>query len=152
MIKVIPAERVHCDQLAPILREMDKFELSASMPIYNTYQQLITCYKISDSTFSVMDDELGCIAMFGVRESSGSVGVPWMLSSSYFMDNHSRRFMKECRFYLENMTKMYSRLFNYISTENYVCIRWLEWLGFTIHKDRSFYVGDKPFYLFTKEK
>lgn len=152
MIKVIPAVREHCKQLAPILREMDKHELSCTMPYLNTYQQLTTCYKLSNSTFSIVDDNLGCIAMFGIREYSETVGIPWMLSSSHFMDNHSRRFARECGQYVKEMEAPFKKLFNYISIENHVCIRWLEWLGFTVHKDRLYHVGESPFYLFSKER
>lgn len=151
MIKVIPAVREHCAQLAPILRDIDKQELRASMPIFSTEQQLKVCFNLSDTTYSVVDDELGCIAMFGIRDYGESTGIPWMLSSSHFMDNHSRRFVKECGEYLEKLSSPFSFLFNYISVENHVCIRWLTWLGFTVHKDKKYMVGEHPFYLFTKE-
>lgn len=151
MIKVIPAELHHCEELAPILREMDIKELEASMPLFNTYQQLTICFNLSDETYAVVDEEIGCIAIFGVRDVGDSVGVPWMLSSKYFMDNHSKRFLKECGEYLSKISKPFTYLYNYISVENKVCIRWLEWLGFTVSKDKEYFVGDTPFYLFYKD-
>lgn len=146
MPQVIQATEAHCAELAPKLREVDVREIAATNPTLTPLEVLRKSVEVSEA-FAVVDSE-GCLAVFGLRNLGNRVGVPWMLCSDRFFEKHSRKFIKQCKYYVNYMASGYRYLFNQISVENLVCQRWLTWLGFTIHTDEVLDINGTPFYKF----
>lgn len=69
------------------------------------------------------------VAMFGIGGTKGEVGIPWMLASDLLKEIR-KPFVRECKGYLEEMSKDYPYLYNIAWTKNTEHIRWLKWLGF----------------------
>ena len=97
------------------------------------------------------DNKVVCIFGFGEASPLSMVAYPWMLGS-YLLPKHYREFArvsKNCFQYIKD---------NYTSSKGYVdedftsSVRWLKWLGYTIHPAEPFGVYNHPFHLFTWEK
>ncbi|MCI0525962.1 MAG: hypothetical protein L0Y56_00715 [Nitrospira sp.] len=80
----------------------------------------------------IADGEVLCI--FGVSKVTqlGDTYVPWMLSS-IALPNHGRAFLRVSRAVVAAWQNRYPKLVNYADSRYKVAIRWLSWLGFTIH-------------------
>lgn len=87
---------------------------------------------------------------FGVSEEWG-VGVPWFLATDKFYE-FGFAFAKESRKVVyEHMLNAFPMLVNFVDSRHKESMRWLEWLGFTIHKDQPTYLHDSEviFYPFS---
>lgn len=80
----------------------------------------------------LLDSRVVCI--FGVA-GEGEIGAPWMLASPLLKDIR-RSFVRECKEYLEEMSKGYSILTNVTWAKNIEHHRWLNWLGFILEDPR----------------
>lgn len=74
------------------------------------------------------------VCMFGVTpcEDHEGVGIIWLLATSEF-DKYTKMFAIRCKRVFEEVIKDYEYLFNYVYSENKKSIKWIEWLGFTVH-------------------
>jgi hypothetical protein len=74
------------------------------------------------------------ICIFGVNplEQFNSVGVIWLLATEDFQ-KYARLFAVKCKNVTNQMIENYDYVFNYVHAENEVSIKWLQWLGFTVH-------------------
>ncbi len=149
---VRPATKEDCEVLGPLLRQADKEELMLSCG-HAPVKALLLSMEASDAPYVVCDEEGLPYAMFGVVQAEkGFIGVPWMLASSGIYQ-HSSVFRRECKAWLDIITKEYEVLVNYVHAENHKAIRWLKWLGFRlIHLDPVYGEGAAPFYEFVKVK
>lgn len=120
-----------CEELATRLRSEDVKEVKATRPDKSIAESLVECIEVSDKTFAVMEDGIGCIALFGVRGCQFG-GIPWFLSSDELLDKSPRKFLRQSKGYFIELTESFDLSFNYVSTTNTVAHRWLEWLGFTL--------------------
>lgn len=77
------------------------------------------------------------VCMYGVVPASllcGS-GVPWLIGTDALVE-HQILFLRRCRPQLERMQRVYQHLQNFVAADNAAAVRWLEWLGFTMHDPR----------------
>lgn len=152
MVTILTATAEHCKELAPILREMDQIECRAIKPTLSNEEILTSCALEATRSFSVVDSEDGCLAIFGVREVGGGVAIPWMLASELFFTKYKRRFIREAPHFVQILIGDNTFLINYISKDNHVCIRWLASLGFTINKNQEIDVNGVIFHPFFYRK
>lgn len=137
-----------CSELATRLRGEDIKEILASRPHASLRSSLIECVEVSYKAFSVMDDTLGCIAIFGVRWSPLG-GIPWLLTSELLLDRSCRKFIKQCKGYVKELTDDFEYCFNYVSVTNTKAHRWLSWMGFELDKSHTHTVNGVDFHPFT---
>lgn len=152
MVKILTATAEHCKQLAPILREMDQLECKAIQPESSIEEILTQCALDATKSFSVVDSEDGCLAIFGVKEIGGEIGIPWMLASELFFTKYKRRFIKEAPKFVRILRGTNELLINYISKDNHICIRWLSSLGFTVNNSQEIDVNGVIFHPFFYRK
>lgn len=111
------------------MRQEDKDEiwhLARKLPM----EALRDALEVCDYNQAVLlDGKVVCI--FGVGGTKGGVGIPWMLASELLSDI-SKTFLRECKEYVEEMSKGYTSLYNIAWSKNVVHIKWLKWLGFEI--------------------
>ena len=96
----------------------------------------------------LINGELACV--FGVAPLRGLLGkqaAPWMLGTP-LIDKHPSVLISESRKYVARMLSQYPHLFNCVDARNKRSIRWLKWLGFTIHPAAPYGVAQLPFHLF----
>lgn len=149
---VRPATLEDCNTLGPLLRQADKEELKLSCG-HAPIEALALSMEASDTAYVACDESDIPFAMFGVVQAeTGFIGVPWMLGSSGIYQ-HALQFKRECREWLETISKDYQILVNYVHADNHKAIRWLQWLGFQlIYLNTEYGVGKAPFYEFVKVK
>ncbi|WP_286952881.1 MULTISPECIES: hypothetical protein [Aminobacterium] len=85
----------------------------------------------------------GCVSL----DIVGGVGTPWLLGTEKIRECPIQfaRMTKEIVFYLASQ---YQFLFNYVDARNLTSIRWLKFLGFTIHEARPYGALGLPFHRF----
>jgi N-acetylglutamate synthase-like GNAT family acetyltransferase len=137
-----------CLELATRLREEDVKEVLASRPASSITEALHECVEVSYKNFSVIEEGVGCIAIFGVRESHLG-GIPWMLTSDLLFEKSCRKFIRHCKEYAKELTEDFAYSFNYVSTTNTKAHHWLTWMGFTLDKTYTFNINGVSFHPFT---
>lgn len=128
------------------LRQVDQEEILASLGIPPN-KALCQAARESDVCELIFnDDEL--LAVFGLAGA-----MPWLVCT-----DAAYRFKTALLRRSKHIVKRFfewgecDTLFNFVAAKNTDSIEWLEWLGFTIHRDKPVYLCDPevPFYLFIK--
>lgn len=151
-IAIRPAEARDSADLAHRLREIDVCELSADHdgPAASAIEasRKASCGKC----YSVLLDGVGVIGMYGISKSpkDGRGGRIWLLGSELLLAGgielalHSRP-------WIEDLMGGFEVVFNFISAENEIAIRWLKWCGFEfISLIPEYGLTKKPFWLFAR--
>jgi hypothetical protein len=102
----------------------------------------------SEAFVAVIDDEV--VAAFGVVPSgTPGLGKPWMVGTSN-IDHHAIAFLRLSKQVLTNIMLRWPRLENWADARNVRGLRWLRFMGFTIHD--PILLGEKglPFHRFEK--
>jgi hypothetical protein len=140
-----------CMELSTRLRAEDVKEVMASRPNQSIAVSLIECLNVSHKSFSVIEEGVGCIAVFGIRECHLG-GIPWLLTSDELIEKSPRAFLRQSRDYFREFTDPYDLTFNYVSSTNKEAHRWLQWLGFTLDTTHSTEINGVTFHPFTYRK
>ena len=151
MVQIIKPTKEHTKDLAPRLRPEDIIEITVASPELELEEILNLCVETSTDTYAVVDEEDGCVAIFGVRDMDEDSGIPWFLSCELFFSKYKRRFIQEGPEYLKKLFGSKKHLYNYVSKDNRRSQRWLQSLGFTIHKQEIKF-KDVVFYAFDKKE
>ena len=150
MVQILTPTTEHTKDLAPRLRPHDVTEITVASPELELEEILNLCVESSTDAYAVVDEDDGCVAIFGVRDMDKDSGIPWFLSCELFFSKYKRRFIKEGPDYLKKLFGSKNHLYNYVSKENTKSQRWLKSLGFTIHKQEIKF-KDVVFYAFDKK-
>ena len=150
MVQIIKPTTEHTKDLAPRLRPEDIVEITVASPDLELEEILNLCIESSTDSYAVVDEEDGCVAIFGVRDMDQDSGIPWFLSCDLFFTKYKKRFIKEGPEYLKKLFGSKNHLYNYVSKENTRSQKWLQSLGFTIHKQEIKF-KDVVFYAFDKK-
>ena len=149
MVQIIKPTKEHTKDLAPRLRPEDIVEITVASPNLELEEILNLCVESSTDSYAVVDEEDGCVAVFGVRDMDEDSGIPWFLSCDLFFTKYKKRFIKEGPEFLKKLFGYKTHLYNYVSKDNTRSQRWLQSLGFTIHKQEIKF-KDVVFYAFDK--
>ena len=150
MVQILTPTTEHTKDLAPRLRPHDVTEITVASPELELEEILNLCVESSTDAYAVVDEDDGCVAIFGVRDMDKDSGIPWFLSCELFFSKYKRRFIKEGPDYLKKLFGNKKHLYNYVSKDNTKSQRWLKSLGFTIHKQEIKF-KDVVFYAFDKK-
>ena len=150
MVQIIQPTTEHAKDLAPRLRPQDVTEITVASPELELEEILNLCIESSTDSYAVVDETDGCVALFGVRDIDEDSGIPWFLSCDLFFTKYRRRFIKEGPEFLKKLFGNKKHLYNYVSKDNTVSQRWLQSLGFTVHKQEIKF-KDVVFYAFDKK-
>lgn len=102
----------------------------------------------SEACVAVIDGEVVCA--FGVVATpEARVGVPWMVGTST-IDRHSIAFLRSSKMVLTDMFKRWDLLVNFADTRNLRGLRWLKFMGFTIHPTEPIGENQLMFHRFEK--
>lgn len=145
--EIVPATLAHAEAMAPHLRQADRDEIwaaSMSLPADSLRNGVMAS---RDAWAGLIDGEVACL--FGVAPQSlmtGS-GYAWMLATP-LIERHQLLFLRRCRPMVAEMLCGFNYLHNYVDARNAKAIRWLRWLGFTIHDPAPHGVLGLPFHHF----
>jgi hypothetical protein len=117
--------------LAPQLRAVDVEEIraaSGSTPL----AALSHGVKHSEPCYAIADDD-GVFALMGVVPTMDpNYGSGWLLGSDRVV-THSREFLRQTSLWLDRFHDRYRVVGNFVSVDNHVHRRWLEWAGCTFN-------------------
>ena len=150
MVQILKPTTEHTKDLAPRLRPDDITEITVASPDLELEEILNICVDTSTYTRAVVDDEDGCVAIYGVRDIDENSGIPWFLSCELFFSKYRRRFIKEGPCVLKKLFGKKNHLYNYVSKDNIRSQRWLQSLGFKVYKEQPIKFKDVVFYAFDK--
>jgi len=140
-------------ELSPKIRKGDREEIMASEGI-SPLRALVTPFTYDNAKiYSIIGtkDE-GVIGMFGSNPTQlPEYGVAWLLSSEKLF-KHTKQFIKECPYWVSQMSEGYEYLYNFVDKRNWKSLKWLQFLGFEPKEELQQYgVGKMPFLLMMKE-
>jgi hypothetical protein len=110
------------------------------------------CYTLSSADCNVaLDQRNNVLSLHGVMAREG-FGMPWMiLSKDAYNKEGIKHAMSVTANWVEDKLQRYKKLQNFISAENTLTIRWLEFLGFKLTKKiDQFGFCKQPFYKFER--
>jgi len=147
-IRVVPATPTQAAALAPRLRRADADEVWAAArltPEEAPRQSLALSLR---AWAGLADDEVMCL--FGLAPLSllTGWGAPWLLGADG-LERHANAFLRRNRAMVADMRALCPRLENRVDARNAVSIRWLRWLGFTLHPATPWGPDGLPFHRFT---
>lgn len=147
---IIPAQPEHVELIAGDARQADIDELWASCEITPEAALWKGLYLSTHAWTGFANGDAVC--MFGATPSSlvSGRGYAWMVGTNA-LDRHAREFLINCKPQIQRMKSMYNLLENHIDARNTRAIRWLRWLGFTIHEQRPFGPHGAMFHYFSME-
>lgn len=132
--------------LAENMREKDREEIFAFTG-YDPYTALKTSHKYSvESGAWVVDGRVACMAGVARPTVLSDINMPWLLSSDV-VPVHSRRFLRGTKVFVDNWKSKYKYMMNFVDSRYDEAIRWVEWLGFTVHP-KEYDVNGVIFYKF----
>lgn len=73
---------------------------------------------------------------------------PWLLGSTE-IERNPAPFLRYTREKMPELRRCYPWMENHVDARNIVTIRWLRWLGFTIHDAVPYGILRRPFHRFT---
>ncbi len=130
------AEKKHLWAVAANMREADREEIWASgrrTPL----EALSISLNSSRMAWTAMAGDMP-FAMFGVAPSFIPwVGIPWLLATPR-IEKARIPFLRQSRDFVDEMQSRFKVLENYVSAENRVSLKWLNFCGFTIGGEYDF--------------
>ena len=134
------------------MRPADELEVLRMGRLSDPYLALAEGVQESEVSLAAYTDN-GIACIVGVYRGSllGDARYIWLLGHTD-LEKYAVRFLKESRRVLASFLAGYSLLENYVDAENVLTLRWLEWLGFTIGRDKPITTPmGYPFYHVWKE-
>jgi len=140
-------------ELAPKMRKGDRQEIMASDGASPLEALVIPFTHKQGQIYSIIGTKSeGVIGMFGsVPSKEKGYGVVWLLSSENLF-KHTKQFIQECPKWVNDMSKGYEYVYNFVDERNWKSLKWLQFLGFEPKtKIGDFGIGKMPFLLMMKE-
>lgn len=101
-------------------------------------------------TWVIYNSKDANVALAGVEPYTDNSALIWMVATDD-LEKHSIEFLKYSRPFIEEVTRPYDLVFNWVHAENEVHLKWLRWCGFTfIQYHEVFGAAGEPFYTFVK--
>ena len=148
--QVVPTELSHMEELSHTMRIADVRECWAANH-YTPYDALKHSIYHTDKPFTgLYKGRVMCIWGVGKVSYLSKEGIPWMLTSN-LVSQHYREFLRRSPGLLKDMQKEAIVLLNTVDVRNKISIKWLKWLGFTIHDPVPFGPDDMLFHPFIME-
>ena len=134
----------YINDLTDNLRPQDRDELS-QLGVTDIHKEIADSVRASDEAYVAVDNMGKVIVMYGVirREPGGQI---WCLGSNTFND-YKKSFVCCCMEILKRWRRRYKVLWNFVSKENTLSIRWLRTYGAKF--DKGYMVGSNEFWKFT---
>tara|TARA_A200000159_G_scaffold132348_1_gene129882 strand:+ start:23 stop:487 length:465 start_codon:yes stop_codon:yes gene_type:complete len=150
MLEIVDALRSDAIELAPHLRPIDKLEVEATGK--TPEESLTNSFNLPKArVYSAVDSDRNVVLMYGVSQCPNNPknGVIWMLTSELAQE-HKKSILKLSKPKLKDLCTGFSNVYNLIHKDNKSSIRWLEWCGFEVLKNRVYKLGGEDFYLLIK--
>ena len=151
MIEYLPVSNEHVSHLVSNMRELDQKELIAT--VNWSFERILT-HSVKTSVRSasvVIDGELVCIMGVTVKSMLGGEGCPWLIGTNK-LNKHKKALVSESVRLLPEVMGGFERLENFVHSENKPAIRYLKYLGFTLHSPEPYGCKGEMFHKFEMVK
>lgn len=143
-----PARFEDCLEVAPLMRSQDAKEVMYSHGV-EPLEALQSSYRDSQVCNSIIHEDGSVVGMFGVCDSK-IVACPWLLGTDKIIET-KKEFIPQAIDWVNDMSKIYPILTNFVHVDNGVSLVWLKSLGFEFIKlDNEYGVAKQPFYQFVR--
>jgi len=148
-VDIVPARPEHLDYVAANLRPADIEEimaasgLDAAAAVRESAALSLVCRG------GLVNGEPVCVFGVGAASMAAPEGVIWLLGTPA-MERHAVAFLRRNRAWIEAMLRLWPRLVNHVDARHTTAIRWLRWLGFTIHPAAPWGKAGLPFHRFER--
>ena len=148
-IVIVPATMEHAASIGARMRQVDVDECwaTAQLPPADTVR-----LSLENSIMAwtwLEDGEPVCIWGYACQSLVGDHGIPWLLTTD-LVERHPIKFLRNSRIVLDIFHSRFRHLENYVDARHVACLRWLRWLGFTIHPAAPFGPLGLPFHHFER--
>jgi hypothetical protein len=131
MSEIVTATVEHADQLARTLRDLDKAELAAfGVEPATGLRQCVQMSLVAQA--AIEDGEAFAIWGFTAESLLSDKAAPWMLGGHGLLRNR-KLLLLHSRAFTDWTLQLFPRLENVCLAEYEASLRWLRWLGYTIH-------------------
>lgn len=148
-VKITPSTLGDAVELSVLMREEDRAEVAAAV---GWDAEEATRRGLADSvecwTMRAEDDLL---AMYGVVDLGGKIGLGWLLSADAVEEN-ARAFWLACKRELPALLERWDVLYNAIDCRHAKALRWAEHLGFELFEPELYGALGIPFRPFIVRK
>lgn len=145
--QLVPATVEHIAAMEGRIRPADVAELQAAAGL-TPCQVMENGLALDQGSVTFLADGIP-LCMAGCTVLSEVVGLPWMVGTQD-LERHRRAFLLESRRVFEVIQARRSYLVNWVDARNRKAVRWLAWLGFTIHPATPHGLEGLPFHMFTR--
>ena len=149
MITIEKATQAHAQDMAPRMRLDDQREVWASSGT-TPIEALMKSIGSPGEHWAALDDGK-VVAMFGISQCSmlgaKDVGVPWLLGGDG-LEHNGKVLLRVSRHFINEASRQFEMLGNFVDARHTVAIRWLEWLGFTMERAKPYGFAGLPFHRF----
>src|SRR5487761_927214 len=135
-------------QMGSSLRRGDLMECNAAG--FTGYEAIVRSLDASTAAFGAFEHG-SPLALWGVCAHTllGDVGQLWFLTT-HGVEHHRKLLLMASRVFVRQAEGLYPRLEAVVHKDYTVCIRWLEWLGFSVAEPMpgalgAFYLAKKGF-------
>ena len=135
MIWLVPAEPKHVEAMLGRIRQADIDEFAAGYSLTPEHAMRLGLKVSTHAWAGLWEDRV--IAIAGLHPTSfvGDHAHPWMVGTRDLeRPELTREFLEMSRSVLEYMVSIYPHLENWVDVRNRRAVRWLRWLGFTMHE------------------
>lgn len=150
-VSLTSVEEWHPHDLAPRMREADRFEVWASDHA-TPLEALLRAVSRSHELWAV-ERQGRCVCLFGVVPTNLLMekGSPWLLGSD---ELHAIRipFLRHSRPLMNRLCETYRVLTNWVHVDNHLSLAWLRWLQFEIGEAQPYGVERLPFHPVTRKR
>ncbi len=150
MYEIVATTEKHVEELSHSMSPEDIAECwSAQHLLPKLALELSMSYTSSPKT-GLVNNQVMAIWGVGKLTQLSEIGIPWMLTSELVEKNY-REFLRHSKHLLKELKQETLVFDNVVDARNTRAIRWLRWLGFTIHDPLPYGPDNMPFHRFTME-
>lgn len=136
-VTVTPARGWHIERMLPCIREADVRELWAGWRHTPEHALKFGLAHSSHVWTGMLDFEPICMVGIVPASMLCGTGTPWLIGT-HGIERHQLAFLRRCKPHWRRMQGLYTQLANDVAADNEAAIRWLKWLGFSVHAPRPF--------------
>lgn len=145
MIEIVSATIEHAREID--LRPGDRREIEAlGLTMPEAFE--ISTRRALWADAYLIDGEVAALVGLSVNNALAGWASPWLVTGTP-VDGRKKAFLRETSARVATMAREWPLLTNYVLADYRETVRWLEWLGFTIHPPRPVPPFGVPFRLFS---
>jgi hypothetical protein len=145
MKEVVPVQEEHILELAETMQKEDKNSIWALSHLSPEQGLRHSLRNAVQSNTWLVNGEVGAIYGISKPHLLSDSACAWMLGSGVIM-HYPKYFMEGSRDWVHDAVDRYGILRNFVDARHKRSIRWLKWLGFTLHPAIPIGIERLPFH------